>query len=92
VRRITSWSDEIKIAGVAAICLIGLTVVLKNIVNVSPEVLSRDIIIYIIIYSGFWLLPSLGEGPAKIAGVDRSVFGSAFLVIMTVAIITVYAI
>ena len=64
MRRVAALSDEIKIASVSAICLMGLIIVLKNVVRVSPEVLSRDVIIYIPIYSSFWVVP-FGQRPTR---------------------------
>lgn len=45
-------TDKAKVAVVSAACLIGLTIVLKNFLNIPADVLSRDTIIYIIITAG----------------------------------------
>ena len=92
MRRVAALSDEIKIASVFAICLIGLTVVLKNVLRLSPEVLSRDIIIYIIIYSSFWMLPSISGQRAMKSKLDRPLVWSLVILAVTFGIITVYAV
>lgn len=92
IGRIARLSDEVKISSVSAICLLGLVVVLKNVLQVAPEVLSRDIIIYIIVYSGFWLLPSFTNDRAKRTKFDTPLFWSLLIVATTLAIIALYAI
>ena len=47
MRRVTALSDQTKIASVSALCLMGLIIVLKNVLHVPPEVLSRDVILFI---------------------------------------------
>lgn len=59
MKRIAVLSDEVKVASVSALCLMALVVLLKNVVQVSASVLSHDIIIYIVIYSFFWMLPAI---------------------------------
>ncbi len=46
-------SDSDKVSIVAGISLLGLVVVLKNVLHVPADILSRDIIVYIIIYWTF---------------------------------------
>lgn len=84
-------SGEAKIAIVSALCLIGLTVVLKNVLHVSPEVLSRDIILYITLFSLFGILPSIIGGQAMKSKLDRPLFWSLVIVAVTVGIVAVYA-
>jgi hypothetical protein len=92
VRRVAALSDQTKIASVSALCLIGLAVVLKNVLDVSPEVLSRDIIIYIVVYSSFWMLPSISGQSARKSKLDRPLFWSLVILAVTFGIITVYAV
>ncbi len=92
MRRVAALSDEIKIASVSAICLIGLAVVLKNVLHVSPEVLSRDIIIYIVVYSSFWMLPSISGQRDRKSNLDRPLLWSLVILAVTFGIITVYAV
>jgi len=54
-------TDKAKVAVVSAACLIGLVIILKNVLNISADVLSRDIIIYIIIYIGFFIVLNVQE-------------------------------
>jgi hypothetical protein len=81
---------------VAAICMMGLIIVLKNVLHVSAEVLSRDMIIYVIVYFGFITAVNFtGEGPmepgAPKKASDNPWVWSAIAVGMTLAIIAVYA-
>jgi hypothetical protein len=90
-------TDKAKVAVVSAACLIGLTIVLKNVLNVPADVLSRDIIIYIIIYGGFLVaLNFQEEGPFKETATPRKTydspwFWSALIIGITLAIIALYA-
>jgi hypothetical protein len=54
-------SPQTSISIVSAACLLLLVIVLKNILNIPAETLSRDIILYIFSYSLFGVLPSLKE-------------------------------
>jgi len=92
MRRVATLSDETKIATVSAACLIALAVILKNVVQVSASVLSRDIIIYIIIYSFFWMIPGLDAKRERKSRFERPLFWSLLLVAMTAAIVAVYAV
>jgi hypothetical protein len=89
---VTTLSDEVKVASVSALCLIALTVLLKNVVGVSAAALSRDIIIYIIIYSVFWMLPAVYAKRENRSRFERPLFLSAVLIAMTAAIVAVYAV
>jgi uncharacterized membrane protein YvlD (DUF360 family) len=90
-------TDKAKVAVVSAACLVVLTIVLKNVLNVPADVLSRDIIIYIIIYGGFTVVVNFQEEEApKEAATPRRAsdspwFWSAVIVGITVAIIALYA-
>jgi hypothetical protein len=78
---------------VAAICMMGLIVVLKNVLSVSAEVLSRDMIIYVVVYFGFITAVNFtGEvpGPPR-ETYDNPWVWSAITVVVTLAIIAVYA-
>jgi hypothetical protein len=92
MRRIATLSDEVKIASVSALCLMALVVLLKNVVQVSATVLSRDVIIYIIIYSFFWMLPAIYLKGEKRSRFERPLFLSLLIVTITVAIIALYAV
>ena len=92
MKRLTALSDEIKIASVSALCLISLAIVLKNVLHVPPKVLSRDIIIYIVIYSAFWMLPSIGAKREKKSRLEGPLIWSLVILAVTAGIITVYAV
>ncbi|GAI24464.1 unnamed protein product [marine sediment metagenome] len=84
-------NDQTIVSIVTGICLIGLVVVLKTILMISAEVLSRDIIIYIIIYVGFITSLSAKNKTAKRFKYDTPLFWSILIVLITLAIIAVYA-
>ena len=80
-------SNQTKISIVAAACLLVLAISLKNILNVPTETLSRDIILYIFIYSLFGVLPSVKEELKS----DNAKYWYLAIIITTLAIIGVYA-
>jgi hypothetical protein len=92
VRRVTALSDQTKIASVSAICLMGLIIVLKNVVHVAPEVLSRDIILYIPFYLFCVWFPWTYDRPVKKSKLDRPLVWSLVILAVTFGIITVYAV
>lgn len=74
----------------AGICLLLLAVILKNILLVPAAQLSSDMLLYIILYMGFVVsFPFAGStdtGPA-----NRTILWTGIIVIVTLAIIAVYA-
>lgn len=86
-------SDQAKFAVVVAVCLIGLTVVLKNVLNVPADILSQDIVWYVIIYGIFFVSPyfTTGEKPTEGAAAHRTYDNpwvwSAVVIVVTLAII-----
>jgi len=83
-------SDQSKVALVSAFCLIALTVILKNVINIPAETLSNDIILYIIIYSGFGIFTPIQKAEKKRSKYDSPLFWSIVIVLITLAIIAVY--
>lgn len=83
-------NDQTVVSIVAGICLVGLVVVLKNLLLISPDVLSRDVIVYIIIYIGFITSCSAIDKTEK-SRYGASLFWSVLIVLITIAIIAVYA-
>jgi hypothetical protein len=76
---------------VAAACLFGLVVVLKNLLRVPGDTLSRDVLLHIIIYSTFGILyPGKSEEATK-SRLDNPLYWSLLVVLVTVAIIIMYA-
>ncbi len=75
----------------AGICLIALAVVLKNVLFVPADILMRDMIVYIIIYLGFitfaFRTDDIPEKPENLSPLP----GDLLVVIITLAIIAVYA-
>jgi hypothetical protein len=79
---------------VAAICMMGLIVVLRNVLSVSADVLSRDVIVYVIVYFGFITAVNFTEEtphdvPKKTY--DNPWVWSAIAVVVTLVIIAFYA-
>lgn len=80
-------SSQTSIPIISAACLLFLVVVLKNVLNVPAETLSSDMIVYIFIYSVFWILPSLKEELKY----EEAKYWYLAIIITTLAIIGVYA-
>jgi hypothetical protein len=80
-------SNNVRISIVAAVCLLVLVITLKNILNIPAETLSRDIILYIFIYSLFSVLTSMKEETKY----DNAKYWYLSIIITTLAIIGVYA-
>jgi hypothetical protein len=83
--------DQIKVALVSALCLIALVVILKNVLHVAADVLSQDIIIYIIVYSGFTISHLSVKNAGEKGWGTRPLFWNLLVIFMTVAIVLVYA-
>ncbi|MGA2286756.1 MAG: hypothetical protein ABSG55_10885 [Dehalococcoidia bacterium] len=92
MRRAAALSDQTKIASVSALCLMGLIVVLKNVLDVSPEVLSRDVIFFIPTYFFFGWFPSIYDRRVKKSKLDRPLLWSLVILALTFGIIIVYAV
>jgi hypothetical protein len=80
-------SNQTKIAILSAACLLGLTVILKNIIHVPAEVLSRDIVLYIIIFPLFGIVFQSVEKKNSC----KPIYWYITILIVTAAIIAVYA-
>lgn len=74
----------------AGICLILLTVILKNIIQLPAAQLSSDILLYILIYFGFIVSFPLADASRNDA--SRPILWMGAIVLTTLGIITVYAI
>ncbi len=85
-------TNKTKVSIVTAVCLVGLVVALKNLVGVSAEVLSKDVVLFILVYSAFSVLypePSTGT---RASALDKPLFWSLLIILVTAAIIIVYAV
>ena len=92
MRRVTALSDQTKIASVSALCLMGLIIVLKNVLHVPPEVLSRDVILFIPTYLFFGWFPSIYHRRVKKSKLDRPLVWSLVILAVTFGTITLYAV
>jgi hypothetical protein len=89
-------SDKALVGIVAAICLMGLVVALKNVLRISPGILTRDMIIYIIIYFGFITAVNFTEEAPPEPAATRRTYDSPWvwttlMVAITLGILAVYA-
>ncbi len=91
-------TDKAKVAGVIAACLIGLVIVLKNVLIVPADVLSQDVIWYIILYGVFFVTLNFTaeediprEGTRSREAYDSPWVWSAVIVAVTLVIIAFYA-
>ena len=81
---------------VAAVCMMGLIVVLRNVLAISAEVLTRDMIVYVVVYFGFVTAVNIaGEGPGgpdtPLKAYDNPWIWCGIAVVITLAIIAAYA-
>ena len=77
---------------IVAACVLGLVILLKNVVGVSQEVLTRDLLpIYAFIYPFFALFAPVREG-AKPWGPYSVLSWGLVIVLTTVAIVTLYSV
>jgi len=75
----------------AGLCLILLAMVLKNILLVPAQQLSSDMILFIIIYTGFIVTFPLTDDTAD-GSPGRTLFWTGMIILAMFAIIAVYAI
>ncbi len=81
--------NKTRVSIVAAVCLLGLVVALKNLLRVPAE--SINVVLFIIIYSTFSIVyPEPAE--ATRSRWDRPLYWSLLIVLVTAAIIAVYAV
>ena len=85
-------TDQTKVSIVAGVCLFGLVAVLKNVVHIPGEILSRDVLLYIIIYSAFGIAYPAKSEEATRSRLDNPLYWGLLIVLITLAIIGVYAI
>lgn len=85
-------SDKDKVSIIAGICLFSLVVVIKNVLLVPSDIISRDIVIYIVIYWAFTVFPQLSKEEVKKSKYDNPLYWSLLIILITLAIIAVYAI
>ncbi len=89
--KIKKISDQAKVSVVTAVCLLGLTAVLKNALHVPADVLSDEIIFYILSYSIYATSYYIYYPPeAKRSKYDTPLIGSLVIVLITIAIIVIH--
>lgn len=83
-------NGKVIVSVTAGVCLLLLTIIMKNILHVPAEQLSSDIVIYIIIYMGFVIsFPFLDE--TERIPLSRTMVWVFIIVMVTLAIIGIYA-
>lgn len=85
-------ANKTKVSIITAVCLLGLVVTLKNILRVPAEVLSRDVILFIIIYSAFSIVYPVKGEETKTSTFDKPLYWSLLIILVTAAIVVLYAI
>ncbi|MDD1656130.1 MAG: hypothetical protein LUO87_01985 [Methanomicrobiales archaeon] len=75
----------------ASICLIALAIVLKNVLFVPSEILIRDMVMYTIVSFGFLIFAFNPEGNSERSGTNSPLVWDVLIVLITLAIIVVYA-
>lgn len=84
-------TNKTQVSILSAGCLLALVVILKNIVNVDAPTLSRDVVWYIVVYSAFSLFYPEPKAGAPSSSLDRPVVWGALMVLLTAAIVLLYA-
>ncbi len=91
-------TDKAKVAVVIAACLIGLVIVLKNVLLIPADVLSQDVVLYIILYGVFFVTLNFTaeedvpkEGTKSRTAYESPWLWSAVVIVVTLAIIALYA-
>ncbi len=84
------FSDSGKVSLVTGLCLLALVVILKNVLLVPADILSNDVIIYIIIYGAFAVFSS-EKSNACGSKLNKPLYMSLLIILITLAIIAVYA-
>ncbi len=87
-------TDKAKVAVVIAACLIALVIVLKNVLLIPADVLSQDVIWYIIVYGVFFVTLNFTaeqdvpkEGTKSRQAYDSPWVWSAVIIAVTLVII-----
>lgn len=84
-------ANKTKVSIVSAVSLLGLVVTLKNILQIPAEILSRDVVLFIIIYSAFSILYPEKILETKTSALDKPLYWSLLIILVTVGIVVSYA-
>ena len=81
---------------VAALCMISLIIVLENLLKIPAGVISRDMIVYVVVYFGFisgvnFTKEDGGGSPGRRPVLDNPWTWSAIALGITLVIIALYA-
>jgi hypothetical protein len=75
----------------ASVCVIALTIALKNVLHVPAEILARDMAVYTIIYLGFLAFAFRPDGNNEKSGTVGPYAWDTLVVLITLSILAVYA-
>ena len=75
----------------ASVCVIALTIALKNVLHVPAEVLTRDMVVYTIMYLGFLVFAFRPEGNNERSGKVTPLAWDVLVILITLTILAVYA-
>ncbi len=82
--------NKVRVSIIAAVCLLALVAMLKNVLAVPAQVLTRDLIIYIVVYSCFaFLCPDKSQGMQPTL-TERPLFWTILIVLVTLGILALY--
>lgn len=82
---------ENHVAITASVCLVVLVAAMKNVLMVPQDILLRDTMIYIIVYLGFLTMSFRTDATREETGAVAPFLWDALIVVITLAIIAVYA-
>ncbi len=84
-------TNKMQVSLISAACLLALVIVLKNILLVPVPVLTRDIVLYIMLYSVYGVLcpDKTIENQNKVLA--KPLYWNFLIILITLAIIVLYA-
>jgi hypothetical protein len=89
---LTGKYRRIAVPVTAAACLLILTVVLKNVLLLPADQLNRDIVLYIILYSGFIVSYPFFGNAKEDSRTGSPAIWCGIILTATLAIISIYAV
>src|SRR5512136_3475881 len=71
----------------ASVCVIALTIALKNVLHVPAEVLARDMAVYTVIYLGFLVFAFRPEGNYERSGKVSPLAWDVLVILITLTVL-----
>ncbi len=88
----TELTNKLHVSLVSAACLLGLVIVLKNILLVPVQILTQNIVLFIMFYAVYGVLCPNTSTEKKNTWHANPLYWDLLVILVTVAIIAVYAI